>query len=150
MVKQPEHVAVPVSGLVTITFSDPTDVVLATLTKTSRVVALTNVVETTVMPVTPTLAVAPLWNPVPVTTRSTLEAPWPRAEGDTEVTLTGADGVTGVDGADGVPLPIKLMAVTVNVYESPFVRSLTVQVVDPDVHVCPPFAGVVTSFAVTV
>ena len=36
-------------------------------------------------------------------------------------------GITGVDGLDGEPVPIPLVAVTVNVYEVPLVRPVTVQ-----------------------
>ena len=38
-------------------------------------------------------------------------------------------GVTGADGAEVAPVPTELVAVTVNVYDAPFVRPLTVQVV---------------------
>ena len=38
-------------------------------------------------------------------------------------------GTIGADGADGGPVPTALVAVTVNVYEVPLVRPVTVQVV---------------------
>src|SRR5919198_6560374 len=49
-------------------------------------------------------------------------------------------GVTGLDGSDGGPVPTEFVAVTVNVYVTPFVRPLTVAVVASPaaVAVCPP------------
>ena len=43
--------------------------------------------------------------------------------------LAGAAGVTGADAAEVAPVPTEFVAVTVNVYDAPFVRPLTVQVV---------------------
>gem|GEM_PF-7040808 len=43
--------------------------------------------------------------------------------------LAGAAGVTGAEAADGDPVPTEFVAVTVNVYDVPFVRPLIVQVV---------------------
>jgi hypothetical protein len=51
---------------------------------------------------------------------------------DTPVGAPGGPvGVTAVDGADGTPVPLVLVAVTVKVYAVPLVRPLTVQVVAP-------------------
>lgn len=47
-------------------------------------------------------------------------------------------GVTATDEADAGLVPAPLVAVTVNVYAVPFVRSVTVQEVASDVQVCPP------------
>jgi hypothetical protein len=61
----------------------------------------------------------------------------------TPVTPVGAPGmvagVTALDGDDAGPVPTALVAVTVKVYEVPFVSPVTVQVVAPVVvQVCPP------------
>ena len=40
-----------------------------------------------------------------------------------------AAGVAGADGADAAPVPMALVAVTVNVYGVPLVRPVTVHVV---------------------
>lgn len=60
--------------------------------------------------------------------------------------------MTGADGDEAVPAPFAFVAVTVNVYESPFVRPTTLHVSGPLVHVqvCLPLDGVVESAAVTV
>ena len=48
-------------------------------------------------------------------------------------------GVTGDEALDGDPAPAALLAVTVNVYESPLVRPETVHPIVPDVEqVSPP------------
>jgi hypothetical protein len=61
-------------------------------------------------------------------------------------------GVTAEDGVEAVLVDTPLVAVTVKVYESPFMRPMTVQVSGPVAHVhCSlPLAGVVESAAVTV
>jgi hypothetical protein len=46
-----------------------------------------------------------------------------------------ADGVTGLEGADAGPLPFGFDAVTVNVYDVPFAKLVTIALVgagDPD------------------
>jgi hypothetical protein len=54
-----------------------------------------------------------------------LEQPLPLA--------TQADGVTAFDGLDAGPVPTAFVAVTVNVYDVPLVKPVTVWVVlDPD------------------
>jgi hypothetical protein len=58
--------------------------------------------------------------------------------------------VTTLDGCDGCDVPAALVAVTVNAYESPLVRPVTVSGLADPVTVCPPLAGVVASEAVTV
>jgi hypothetical protein len=60
-------------------------------------------------------------------------------------------GVTAGDADDASPMPTVLVAVTVKVYESPFVRPETVQVSGPLNHpqVSLPRAGAVASAAVT-
>ena len=40
-------------------------------------------------------------------------------------------GVTGAEGADALPVPAKVVAVTVKTYEVPFVKPATVQVKAP-------------------
>jgi len=47
----------------------------------------------------------------------------------------GPTGITAADAADAAPLPEEFVAVTVNVYEVPFVRPETVQVVRGSYHV---------------
>ena len=47
------------------------------------------------------------------------------------VWLRGTAGVTALDGAEAGPVPIELIALTVNVYEVPLVRPATVAVVVP-------------------
>jgi len=47
-------------------------------------------------------------------------------------------GVTGLDGADGALLPTAFVAMTVNVYEVPFVRPFTGQLVVAVEQVKPP------------
>ena len=47
-------------------------------------------------------------------------------------------GTTAPDAVDAEPVPAAFVAVTVNVYEVPFVRPVTVQLVVVDVHVDPP------------
>jgi hypothetical protein len=42
--------------------------------------------------------------------------------------LGGAAGVTALEGLDGSPVPTELVAVTVNVYDVPFVSPVTVAV----------------------
>ena len=44
-----------------------------------------------------------------------------------------ASGVTVFDGAEGSPVPLRFVAVTVNEYEWPLVRPLTRQLVAPEV-----------------
>ena len=66
----------------------------------------------------------------------------------TATTIVGAPGmVAGVTAAEGVDAglaPVALVAVTVKVYESPFVRPETVQLVAPDVEqVSPPLRPLV-------
>jgi uncharacterized protein (DUF983 family) len=51
-----------------------------------------------------------------------------------------ACGVTLFDAADGAPVPVVLVALTVNVYAVPLVRPVTVQGVLPHVAVMPPGA----------
>ena len=50
-------------------------------------------------------------------------------------TLGTAAGVAAADGADATPVPMGLVAVTVNVYGEPLVSPVTVQVVAPPVAV---------------
>src|SRR4051794_5615714 len=51
----------------------------------------------------------------------------------------GTCGTTAADGEEAGPVPIALVAVTVNVYETPLVRPATEQLVAPPVvHVRPP------------
>lgn len=61
-------------------------------------------------------------------------------------------GTVDAEGSDGFPVPLAFVAVTVNVYESPFVRPPTLHLSGPldHVQVCMPLAGVVESAAVTV
>ena len=47
-------------------------------------------------------------------------------------------GVAGADPADAGPVPARLMAVTVNVYEVPLVRPVTMQLVPLVEQVNPP------------
>ena len=47
-------------------------------------------------------------------------------------------GTTAEDALEAVPVPAAFVAVTVNVYEVPFVRPVTVQLVVDVVHVRPP------------
>jgi hypothetical protein len=47
-------------------------------------------------------------------------------------------GVTALDADDAEPVPTALVAVTVNVYETPFVRPVMVIGEDPPVAVIPP------------
>ena len=58
-------------------------------------------------------------------------------------------GTTGLDDDDAGPVPTALVAVTVKVYVSPFVRPVTVIGLDEPVAVSPPLAGVVRSAATT-
>ena len=53
-------------------------------------------------------------------------------------TVAGVDGVTELEGADGPLVPTAFVAVTVKVYEVPFVRPLTVQPVPAVEQVKPP------------
>ena len=58
---------------------------------------------------------------------------------DTSVGTPGTvTGTTALDEVDAEPVPTLLVAVTVNVYEVPLVRPVTVQLVVDDVHVRPP------------
>jgi hypothetical protein len=61
-------------------------------------------------------------------------------------------GVTADEDVEALPSPTTLVAVTVNVYESPFVRPVTVQVSGPGVHpqISWPLPEFVASAAVTV
>ena len=47
-------------------------------------------------------------------------------------------GVTALDAADALPVPIPFVAVTVNVYEVPGASPVTLQVSDAVVQVRPP------------
>jgi hypothetical protein len=62
------------------------------------------------------------------------------------VTLSGVPGtvagVTALEGEDAGPVPIALVAVTVNVYDVPLTRPLTVQPADVLLQVAPPGAAV--------
>ena len=61
------------------------------------------------------------------------------AVADTEVGAPGAvAGTTAPEAVDGEPVPAALVAVTVNVYEVPLVRPVTVQLVDAVVQVNEP------------
>jgi len=62
------------------------------------------------------------------------------------------NGTTAGDGEEGVPFPFAFVAVTVKVYESPFVRPVTEHVSGPldHAHDSLPLDGVVASAAVTV
>ena len=61
------------------------------------------------------------------------------ATADAPVGAPGApSGVTGDDAAEGAPVPVPLVAVTVNVYAVPLVRPLTVQGLEAPVQVRPP------------
>jgi hypothetical protein len=62
----------------------------------------------------------------------------------------GARGVTELEGVEAGPVPTSFVAVTVKVYESPFVSPVTeIGLADPTA-VCPPLPGEVESAAVTV
>ncbi len=58
---------------------------------------------------------------------------------DTEVGAPGTvDGVTAAESVEAAPVPDTFVAVTLNVYEVPFVRPVTVQDVVPVEHVNEP------------
>ena len=75
------------------------------------------------------------------------------APGVAETPVGGSGTVKGViaaEGSDAAPVPTPLVAVTVNVYESPFVRPRTVHPIVPSVEqVCPPIPRGVRFVAVT-
>jgi len=48
------------------------------------------------------------------------------------------EGTTAAEAADAAPVPLAFVAVTVNVYDVPFARPLTVQLVDAVEHVNEP------------
>jgi hypothetical protein len=52
--------------------------------------------------------------------------------------VSGASGVTAADGDEADPVPVELVAVTVNVYGVPLVRPVTVQGLDGPEQVRPP------------
>jgi len=53
-------------------------------------------------------------------------------------TSTACPGVTAFDAADGAPVPTEFVAVTVKVYDVPFVRPVTVSGLALPVSVFPP------------
>ena len=59
-------------------------------------------------------------------------------------------GITGTDDTDGTEVAASLLAVTANVYESPFVRPVTEIGLEDPVTDWPPLPTVVVSVAVTV
>jgi hypothetical protein len=71
--------------------------------------------------------------------QDTTDDAFPAPEPDTPVGAPGTvDGVTAADADDADPVPETFVAVTVNVYEVPFVRPATVHEVVAVVHVNEP------------
>src|ERR1019366_8111927 len=109
-VKIPVPVPTPASGLVTVTFPAPVVAPEEIVMLAVSVVALTKVVELTVIPLPEKVAAAPLTNPVPVTVMFWLVAPSSREDGVVEVTVGAAlTGEIPVPGAGG---PSPLVTVT--------------------------------------
>ena len=94
-------VPTPPSRFTTVTFRTPVVALVATLTFAVSWLGLTYVVELVVTP-EPNDAVAPGWNPVPVTVTFWLEAPWPRALGAVAPTVGSASTVKA-------PVPVAVL-----------------------------------------
>ncbi len=105
-VKTLEPVPTPASGLVTVTLRAPVVAFAATVMLAVNEVALTNVVELTVIPVPENAAVAPETKPVPVIVMFWLAAPWPRELGLVEETVGAALTVNTLVPVAALPSPL--------------------------------------------
>jgi hypothetical protein len=105
-VKTLAPVPTPASGFVTVTSRAPVVAFEATVMLAVSEVALTNVVEFTVMPVPENVAAAPETNPVPVIVMFWLAAPWPRELGLVEETVGAALTVNTLVPVAALPSPL--------------------------------------------